>query len=61
MIKKYLTLSFRIFIRNKLYMSINILGLALGLASCLICYLHLSYELGYDDFHENREEEVWWA
>ena len=55
MIKKYLALSFRIFIRNKLYMSINILGLALGLASCLICYLHLSYELGYDDFHENRE------
>ena len=36
-------------------MSINILGLSLGLASCLICYLHLSYELGYDDFHENEE------
>jgi len=52
---KYLLLTVRIFWRNPFYSLINILGLSLGLASCLVCYLHLSYELGYDHFHEQRD------
>ena len=56
MLGNYLIIALRNLLRNKLFSLINILGLAVGLASCLVCYLHLSYELGYDNFHEHESE-----
>jgi len=51
----YLTVLFRNFTREKLYTSINIIGLAFGLASCLVLGLFLKSELTYDriEGHEN--------
>ncbi len=42
-------------LRNKGYTTINVLGLALGISSCLVIFLIASYELGYDRFHPNRD------
>ena len=41
--------------RNKLFTFINICGLAIGLAACLMIYLWVQDELSYDRFHQNAE------
>lgn len=41
--------------RNKLFTLINISGLALGLACCLVIVLYVSQELSYDKYHENAK------
>jgi putative ABC transport system permease protein len=41
--------------RHKMYSLINIFGLAVGLALCLIVIGHISYELSFEDFHENKD------
>jgi len=55
MILKYFLLAYRSFVRNILYSMINIVGLALGIASFIICYYHLKFELTYDKFHQESE------
>lgn len=41
--------------RNKLYTSIHIAGLSLGLASSLIIFLFVQHELSHDSFHHDKE------
>lgn len=48
MIKNYFKIAWRSLGRNKVYTSINILGLAAGMASFIIVLLALNYELSYD-------------
>ena len=49
--RSYLVVLFRNLRRDRLYAAINILGLALGLASCLILGLFLKSELTYDQHY----------
>ncbi|HEY0414275.1 MAG TPA: ABC transporter permease [Allosphingosinicella sp.] len=44
----YLTVALRALMRHKVYAFINIAGLALGLAACLLIFLYVRYETGYD-------------
>src|SRR5690606_15329004 len=53
--RTYLTVLLRNFTREKLYTTINVLGLALGLASCLVLGLFLKSELTYDRHFEGHE------
>jgi len=53
MINNYLKIAFRNLRRHKLYTSINIFGLAVGLALCLIIVGNISYELSFEENHEN--------
>ncbi len=39
--------------RHKAYAAINIVGLAVGIAACLLLFLVVKYELSYDTFHHN--------
>ncbi len=55
MIKNYFKIAYRNLVRNKGYAAINILGLAVGMAVCLLISLYVSHELGYDRFHEKAE------
>jgi putative ABC transport system permease protein len=48
MIKNYFKIAFRNIVRNKVYAGINIGGLAVGIAACLLLFLVVRYELGYD-------------
>jgi putative ABC transport system permease protein len=41
--------------RNKLYSLINLTGLAIGLAACLMIWLWVQDELSFDRFHSNAE------
>src|SRR6187431_1572291 len=49
--RNYLVVLFRNLRREKLYAAINIAGLALGIACCLILGLFLRNELTYDRHH----------
>ena len=46
--RNYLTVGIRALAKNKTYAFINIFGLALGLAACLMILLFVRYELSYD-------------
>jgi len=47
-LSNYFKIAFRSLLAHRLYSGINILGLAVGLASCIIMFLFVSYELSYD-------------
>ncbi|MDO1447375.1 ABC transporter permease [Rhodocytophaga aerolata] len=55
MLKNYLTIALRNLLRNKVYAILNIAGLALGVASCLLLLLVVRNELGYDNFHSKAD------
>jgi len=55
MIKNYFKVAFRNLWRNKGYSAINIFGLAIGLASCLLITLYVTDELSYDRHFKNAD------
>jgi putative ABC transport system permease protein len=55
MLRNYLTVALRNLIRYKGYSMINIAGLAIGLASCILIMLYISDELSFDRFHEKAD------
>ncbi|HYQ57278.1 MAG TPA: ABC transporter permease, partial [Draconibacterium sp.] len=55
MIKYYLKTAFRNLTKNKFYSSINIVGLAIGITSCILIMLYVQFELSYDKFHEKSD------
>lgn len=58
MIKNYIKIAWRNLIRQRAVSTINILGLALGLATCLLISIYIFDELGYDRFHEKSDRIV---
>jgi putative ABC transport system permease protein len=55
MIKNYLKIAWRNIIRQKGYSGINIVGLAIGIAACVLILQYVSFELSYENFHENKD------
>ena len=53
MIRNYFKIAWRNLFRNKLYSTINIGGLALGLAACMLIMLYVAHEYSFDRFHTN--------
>lgn len=51
----YFKIALRRIKRQKGYSLINIAGLAIGLACCILIFLWVQHELSYDRFHENAE------
>ncbi len=51
MIKNYIKTAFRSLLKNKGFTAINVLGLALGLATCLLIVFYVVDELSYDRFN----------
>ena len=50
MIKNYFKIALRNLLRHKAFSVINITGLAIGVASCLLLFTVVKYELSYDTF-----------
>jgi putative ABC transport system permease protein len=55
MLKNYLKIALRNLVRRKTFSLINTLGLAFGIAACLIIYMYVSYERSYDTFNKNAD------
>jgi ABC-type antimicrobial peptide transport system permease subunit len=56
MIKNYLKVAWRNLFRNKFFSTINILGLALGMACSILILLWVQNELSIDNFHTNGKD-----
>ena len=56
--RNYLTVGFRALTKNRTYAFINIFGLALGLAACLILLLYVRYETSYDSWLPGRRPHL---
>ena len=55
MFKNYLKTAFRNLSKSKFYTSINIVGLAVGLATCLLILLYVKDELSFDKYNTRAE------
>ncbi len=55
MLTNYLKTAIRNLIKTKLFSLLNILGLAIGMAACLLILHYVKFETGYDTFHEASE------
>src|SRR5690349_59189 len=56
MLTHYLTLAFRNLFRHKFYSFLNIAGLAIGMACCLIIFLYVRTSLSYDTHHRGAQD-----
>jgi putative ABC transport system permease protein len=56
MLRNIFKISLRIFIKERFYSAINVLGLALGVASCLIIAQYTTHELSYDKHHPDVDQ-----
>lgn len=55
MIKSYFKIAWRSIIRKKVYTVIHVLGLSFGICACIVLYLIISYEFGFDNFHPDKK------
>ena len=55
MFTHYLKTTIRSLLRSKMYTAINILGLGIGLALCLVVVGHIGYEMSFENFHKNLD------
>jgi len=53
MIKNYIKIAFRTFLRHKSFSIINVSGLAVGMTCCVLILQFVRHELSYDQYHEN--------
>lgn len=55
MVYNYLKIAWRNLVRHKAFSVINIVGLAIGLAACILILQYVAFELSYDKFNVNRD------
>lgn len=58
MYRNYLRTAIRNIRKNRLYSFINIIGLTVGLAACLLIGVYIQHELSYDNFHQKGNRIV---
>ncbi len=56
MFKNNLKIALRSLLKQKIYTLINILGLSVGIASCILIVLYVRNEFSYDGFFENKQD-----
>lgn len=55
MLKNYFVIAIRNILKHKFFSAINIFGMTIGIAACLLIFLHVTDELSYDRFHANGD------
>jgi putative ABC transport system permease protein len=55
MLQNYLKTAWRSLVRNKTYTAINIMGLTVGIAACLLIFLVVQYQTSFDNFHTKKD------
>ncbi len=55
MFKNYLKIAWRNLVRNKSYAVINVTGLAVGIAVCMMIFIIIQYQTSFDQFHTKQD------
>lgn len=55
MLKNYIKIAFRNLTQHKSYTLLNLMGLAVGMACCILIALYIREELSFDTFHPNAD------
>src|ERR1044072_9209662 len=55
MFKNYFKTAFRSLTRNRNYTIINIAGLAVGIAVCMMIFIIVQFQTSFDDFHAKKD------
>jgi putative ABC transport system permease protein len=55
MIRNYLLVSWRNLVRNRVFSTINVAGLAIGLTVCALIYQYVQFEQSYDQFNAHAD------
>ena len=55
MLQNYFKLAVRNILKHKFFSAINILGMSIGIAACLLILLYVVDELSFDRFHANAD------
>lgn len=53
MIKNYFLITWRSMMKNKLFIFINVLGMAVGIGCCIVAYFNWEYDAEFDSNHAN--------
>ena len=56
MLKNYIKIAVRHFRKNKIFSLLNLTGLAIGMAACLLILQYVSFKLSFDQFHSNAKQ-----
>jgi hypothetical protein len=56
MIKNYFLITFRSLLKNKVFILINVFGMGIAIACCIVGYLAFEYDTEFDAIHKNREQ-----
>lgn len=55
MLKSFMRIVWRNLQKNKMYTAVNLLGLTIGIVSCILIALYVFHELSFDRFHKNGD------
>ena len=53
MIKNYLLITLRSLMKSKVYILINIFGLAIAIGCCIVAYFNYTFNADFDSHHAN--------
>ncbi len=56
MLKSYFKTAWRNLLKNRIFSLINIAGLAIGMAACLLILQYVNFELSYDRYNKNIDD-----
>ncbi len=56
MLRNYLLIAWRNFKRHKGFSLINVVGLSIGMAACLLILQYVTFQAGFDDFHAHAPQ-----
>jgi putative ABC transport system permease protein len=56
MFRNYLKIAFRNMSKHKMFTSMNILSLSIGLALCILTIITVKFHLGFDDYHQEKSQ-----
>ncbi len=56
MFKNYLKVTFRNLMKNRLFVFINVMGLGIALACCIVAFLNWDYNVKFDAYHTNADK-----
>ena len=56
MLRNFLLLTFRNFLKNKSFVLVNVLGLGIALACCIVAWYNVRFYADYDSIHKNKDK-----